>query len=190
MILAQWRARRANRFLIDQLHGKIVAVSRRPIHYIELGVPDRTDERFEMVTLYAGLVMRRLSGLPAPGPEIAREIADSVFRHFEIALREAGIGDVALSKRLKRMAEAFFGRIKAYAEALDRSDRALLTAALARNIYGVAEASAAPMAAGLARVVLACAEALERTPLETFARGEVVFPDPATALAPNEAGHG
>jgi hypothetical protein len=46
------------------------------------------------------------------------------------------------------------------------------------------------MAAGLARVVLACAEALERTPLETFARGEVVFPDLATALAPNEAGHG
>jgi cytochrome b pre-mRNA-processing protein 3 len=113
MILAQWRARRANRTLIDQLHGKIVAAARRPALYAELGVPDTYDGRFEMVALHAGLVMRRLTGLSGMGEELAQELADSVFRHFDVALREIGIGDVAVPKRLKRMAEAFYGRNKA-----------------------------------------------------------------------------
>lgn len=190
MILAHWRARRANRVLIDQLHGRIVAASRRPALYVEFGVPDRYDGRFEMVTLYAGLALRRLTGLSGIGTELAQELADSVFRHFEVALREIGVGDVAVPRRLKRMAEAFYGRNKAYADALDDDDLDRLAAALARNVYGVADASGAPAAARLARLVRATAEALDRTPLETFARGEAEFPEPTDALAGSEAGHG
>jgi len=177
MILAHWRARRSNRVLIDQLHGKIVAASRKPALYRELGVPDRYDGRFEMVTVYAGLVIRRLTGLSGVGTELAQALADCVFRHFEVALREIGVGDVAVPKRLKRMAEAFYGRSKAYSEALDRSDREALIAAVARNIYGVADPARAPMAADLAALLRATADALDRTPLEVFARGEVEFPE-------------
>ena len=110
MILAHWRARRANRKLIDQIHGKIVAAARRPALYADLGVPDTFDGRFEMVTLHAGLVMRRLMKHSDAGAELAHELADSVFRHFDVALREMGLGDIAVAKRLKRMAEAFYGR--------------------------------------------------------------------------------
>jgi cytochrome b pre-mRNA-processing protein 3 len=177
MILAQWRARRANRILIDQLHGKIVAASRRPALYSEFGVPDTFDGRFEMVTLYAGLVMRRLTPISSVGAEMAQELADSVFRHFEVALRETGVGDVAVPKRLKRMGEAFYGRIKAYGEALDASDADRLIRALARNVFGIAETVHAPMAADLAPHVRAAADALDGTPFEVFAAGEVSFPD-------------
>lgn len=190
MIFAHWRARRANRTLIDQLHGKIVAASRRPALYIELGVPDSYDGRFEMVTLYAGLVMRRLNKLSGTGAELAEALVDSVFRHFEVALREIGVGDVAVPKRLKRMAEAFYGRQKAYGEGLDARDSDLLAAALARNVYGVADVALAPAAAGLAELARATADALDQTPLETFARGEVAFPEMKRSPAQIGAGDG
>jgi cytochrome b pre-mRNA-processing protein 3 len=190
MILTQWRARRANRRLIDQLHGKIVAASRRPALYVELGAPDSYDGRFEMVTLFAGLVLRRLTKLPGIGAELADELVDSVFQHFEVALREIGIGDVGVPKRLKRMAEAFYGRNRAYGRGLDEPDWDGLAQALARNVYGVGDVALAPNACRLAQLVRATAEALDRTPLETFARGEVEFPDPTQALAAIEGGHG
>jgi cytochrome b pre-mRNA-processing protein 3 len=190
MILAQWRARRANRTLIDQLHGKIVAASRRPSLYTDLGVPDTFEGRFEMVTLFAGLVMRRLTKLSGIGTELAQELADSVFRHFDVALREIGIGDVTVPKRLKRMAESFYGRNKAYGEGLDEPGSERLASALARNVYGAGDVALAPMAVRLAQFVRSAADALDRTPLETFAAGEVEFPELKHALAGSEAGNG
>ncbi len=190
MILAHWRARRANRNLIDQIHGKIVAAARRPTLYADLGAPDTFEGRFEMVTLHAALVMRRLMKHSGAGAELAHEIGDSVFRHFDVVLRETGLGDVAVAKRLKRMAEAFYGRSKAYAEGLDDPDQERLNRALARNVYGVADVALAPSAPRLAEFVRAAADALDRTPLETFAAGEVEFPAPKRIVAETEAGHG
>jgi cytochrome b pre-mRNA-processing protein 3 len=190
MILTQWRARRTNRTLIDQLHGKIVAASRRPSHYLDLEVADTFEGRFEMVTLYSGLVIRRLTRLPGIGLELAQELTDSVFRHFEIALREIGIGDVAIPKRLKRMGEAFYGRNKAYDEGLAAAASDRLVRALARNVYGVEDLAFAPMAVRLARYVRAVADALERTPIEAFAAGNVEFPELEQDLAKSGAGHG
>jgi cytochrome b pre-mRNA-processing protein 3 len=190
MIFAQWRARRANRILIDQLHGKIVAAARRPALYADLGVPDTYEGRFEMVTLHAGLVIRRLTKLPGIGPELAQELADSVFRHFDVALREMGVSDVGVPKRIKRMAEAFYGRNKAYGEGLDEPYSDRLAGALARNVYGVEHLALAPMARNLERFVHAAVGALDQIPLETFARGEVEFPELKRGLAKTEVEHG
>src|SRR5579872_4576168 len=118
MILATWRARRANRNLIEQLHGEIVAAARRTALYADFGAPDTLDGRFEMMALHAGLALRRLTAISGLGEEIAQDLADCVFRHFDDALREIGVGDIAVPKRMKRMAEAFYGRTKAYSEGL------------------------------------------------------------------------
>jgi cytochrome b pre-mRNA-processing protein 3 len=190
MIFAQWRARRANRILIDQLHGKIVAASRRPALYMDFAVPDSYEGRFEMVTLHAGLAMRRLAKISPVGVELAQELADSVFRHFDIALREMGVSDVGVPKRIKRMAEAFYGRNKAYGEGLDAEAPDRLVEALARNVYGAADPATAPQARLLARFVRAAVEALDQVPLEIFARGEIAFPEPGALLAKAEASHG
>ncbi len=190
MILAQWRARRANRILIDQLHGKIVAAARRPALYADFEVPDTYEGRFEMVVLHSGLVMRRLTGLPGLGAELAQELADSVFRHFDVALRELGVSDVGVPKRLKKMAAAFYGRNKAYGEGLDQSPDDVLAAALARNVYGVRDVASAPPASDLARYVRATADALEQIPLETFASGDVAFPEAQRSLVSAWGAHG
>jgi cytochrome b pre-mRNA-processing protein 3 len=178
MILATWRARRANRILIEQLHDDIVSAARRPALFVGLGAPDTLDGRFEMIALHAGLAMRRLTTISGAGMEIAQELADCVFGHFDDGLREIGVGDTAVPRRMKRLAEAFYGRNAAYGEALNEQTNDRLASALARNVYGVDDVASAPKAAALARYVRACVEALDGQRLEDFAGGRVNFPKP------------
>ena len=173
MFFARWRARRANRLLIDQIHGEIVAAARAPALYREAGVADTIEGRFEMVVLYAALLVRRLLALGPQGADVAQELVDRVFRGFEDALREMAIGDAGVARRIKTMAGDFAGRSRAYAAALDSGDEAALAAALARNVYG---ASAPPEATGLARRVAAAAAALDLASFEDFAAGRFRFP--------------
>jgi len=174
MLFDRWRARRANRLLIDQIHGEIVAAARAPALYQEARVPDTLDGRFEMVALHAGLAVRRLMALGPQGADMAQELVDRVFRGFEDALREMAIGDVGVARRLKTMAGDFAGRSRAYAAALDSRDETVLAATLARNVYGAA--SPPPEAARLARRAAAAAAALDATPFEDFAGGRFRFP--------------
>ena len=103
MIFAQWRARRASKALIEQILGEIVAAARRPALYQALGVPDQIDGRFELLTLHAGLVLRRLSALGGLADAIAQDLVNSVFTHFDDTLREMGFSDIAVARRLKAM---------------------------------------------------------------------------------------
>ena len=115
MIFAQWRARRASKALIEQIQGEIVAAARRPALYAALGAPDRIDGRFELLTLHAGLVLRRLAALGGVADAIAQDLVDGLFAHFDDTLREMGFSDIAVAKRLKTMGSAFYGRNAAYA---------------------------------------------------------------------------
>jgi cytochrome b pre-mRNA-processing protein 3 len=176
MIFAQWRARRASRALIEQILGEIVAAARRPALYQALGAPDRIDCRFELLTLHAGLVLRRLAALGGVADAIAQDLVNWVFTHFDDTLREMGLSDIAVAKRLKAMGSAFYGRNAAYAAALDDGSPADLAMALARNVYGAAGDEAEPKAEALARYVVSLDAALAAIPLEAFATGRFRFP--------------
>ncbi len=176
MIFAQWRARRASRAVIEQILGEIVAAARRPALYQALGAPDRVDGRFELLTLHAGLVLRRLGRLGGLGDAMAQDLVNSVFLHFDDTLREMGLSDIAVAKRLKAMGGAFYGRNAAYAAALDEGATARLAAALARNVYGAADHDGAPKAGALAFYSASLDAALAAIPIEAFANGLFRFP--------------
>jgi cytochrome b pre-mRNA-processing protein 3 len=176
MIFPQWRARRASKAVIEQIRGEIVAAARRPALYADLGVPDRIDGRFELLTLHAGLVLRRLAALGGLADAIAQELVNSVFVHFDDTLREMGMSDISVAKRLKAMGGAFYGRNAAYAAALDYGSIAALAAALARNVYGAAGQDAAPKAEALAHYIASLDATLATVPIETFAAGRFRFP--------------
>src|SRR5580700_10941612 len=152
MIFAQWRARRASRALIEQILGEIVAAARRPALYQALAAPDRVADA------------------------IAQDLVNCVFTHFDDTLREMGLSDIAVAKRLKAMGSAFYGRNAAYAAALDDGSPADLARALARNVYGAAGGEAEPKAEALARYVASLDAALAAIPLEAFATGRFRFP--------------
>jgi cytochrome b pre-mRNA-processing protein 3 len=179
--LARWKprlfGRPSNRRLIDRLHGEIVAAARNRVLFSDFGIEDTFEGRFESVVLHAALVLRRLRALPDPGPDMAQDLADALFRNFEVALREIGVGDSNVPKRMKAMAEAFLGRGLAYDEAL-REDKADLEAALKRNVY-----AGRKDARQLAAYVLLAEAALAEAGIEAFTMGPVPFPETSVILA-------
>ncbi len=101
---------------------------------------------------------------------------NSLFSHFDDTLREVGLSDIGVAKRLKVMGSAFYGRNGAYAAALDGGSSADLAAALARNVYGAADREAAPKAEALACHVASLDAALAAVPIEAFTAGRFRFP--------------
>ena len=178
MFLARWRHRRANRVLIDQIHGEIVAAARAPELFAGFDVPDDLDGRFEMMTLHAGLALRRLDAFGDRATDLAQAVLDRVFEGFDDALRELAISDAGVTKRLKSMLSSFHGRNKVYGEALTAGDDEALAAALAKNAYRAGADRATPASRGLAKRVSQIARALEAVPLEAFAEGRFHFPRP------------
>jgi cytochrome b pre-mRNA-processing protein 3 len=112
-----------------------VTAARDPCVYAAHGVPDTLDGRFDMIGLYAFLLIDRLRFLPEPGPRLAQAVFDAMFSDMDKALREMGVGDLSVGRRVRTMWEAFHGRARAYEAALHSADPAALPAALARNIW-------------------------------------------------------
>jgi cytochrome b pre-mRNA-processing protein 3 len=159
------------RRVMDGLYARIAGASREPELYLRLGVPDTGEGRFESLTLHVVLVLRRLRGLPAPADDVAQDLVDLTFSQIDAALREMGIGDVAVPKRMKALARAFYGRAASYDAALDAGDMALLAAALARNVLGRDGASAD----GLALYARMAEEGLARLDLDAILSDTPLF---------------
>jgi len=157
-----------------QLYATAVAAARAPFSYTDLGVPDTLDGRFDLVGLHTFLLIHRLKAEPPPGPALSQAVFDAMFSDMDINLREMGVSDMSIGKRVKAMWEAFHGRASVYAAALDANDMAALEAALARNIWRGAPAPDGS-AAALARLAVAQLACLNTQPLATLTRGEVRF---------------
>jgi cytochrome b pre-mRNA-processing protein 3 len=114
------------------LYEAIVAAARQPRFYAEMGVPDTVDGRFDMIALHMFLVLDRLND---GSLETARQsLTDVFFRDMDRSLREMGVGDLSVGKKVRKMAEAFYGRLLAYKKAASEGEQSLASA-LARNIY-------------------------------------------------------
>jgi cytochrome b pre-mRNA-processing protein 3 len=161
-----------------QLYGAAVATARAPWFFAELGVPDTLDGRFDLVGLHVSLLIRRLRRDPdRRGPALAQAVFDAMFADMDVNLREMGVGDLSVGKRVRAMWEAFHGRAQAYEAALDAGDAAALAAALQRNVWRT-EGAATPEADRLAAHALRAAAALAPQPIAALLRGEARFPAP------------
>jgi len=157
-----------------QLYATTVGAARDPYLYTDCGVPDTLDGRFDLIGLHAFLLIHRLTREPEPGPALAQAVFDAMFSDMDINLRELGVSDLAVGRKVKAMWEAFHGRSRAYAEALDADDDAGLAAAIARNVWRGAEPPPGS-AEALVRIARAQSRHLMAQPLETLARGTVAF---------------
>jgi cytochrome b pre-mRNA-processing protein 3 len=169
----------ANWKITDALYEQIVAAARQPLLYAEWNVPDTPLGRFEMIALHVFLVLHRLRGEAGDARDVAQNLTDTFFADVEHSIRELGIGDLGVPKRMKKLARMFYGRAVAYGEAIDRDDRASLAAALARNVRPD-EASWA-QAAELAGYALAVHRGLASQPLSGLTSGRIEFPVAALA---------
>ena len=172
---------------IAALYGVIVAQARKPAFYREFGVPDTANGRLEMIILHAVLVLSRLEAEGGP----VRSLGQALFDHFcadiDANLREMGVGDMAVPRKMKAIAEAFYGRKRAYDAALAAPGLDQLAAALARNIHA-GEAADRAGAARLAAYVRAAVATLAAIDGAALRRGAIAFPDPTASAVPEPAG--
>jgi cytochrome b pre-mRNA-processing protein 3 len=153
-----------------------VAAARQPYFYSDLEVPDSPLGRYEMLSLHVYLFVRRIKGRSPALKAIGQEVTDEFFRDVDHSLRELGIGDSGVPKRMKKLVRMFYGRIESYDKALESNDQPALVAALARNVRPDSDnwSGAATLAHYVERVV----RSLENQPDEVLASGKVIFPDP------------
>jgi cytochrome b pre-mRNA-processing protein 3 len=129
MIVAlKQRRRRAE--TAAQLCAAVSRRAREPVFYREFRVADSIDGRFDVVALHAWLVLERLQ--ETGETVLAQAFVDRLFAGFDQALREQGAGDIGMSRRMKKMAGAFYGRLRAYSESGEEGG---LAAAILRNFY-------------------------------------------------------
>src|SRR5271156_1748460 len=124
------RRRAETRKASDTLLAGTIARARLPVFYEKLGVPDTIDGRFDLLVFHAWLVLDRLTQQGADA--LSQSLVDGLFVQFDEALREQGAGDMGMGRRMTKMADAFFGRLKAYREAADEKT---LADAIVRNLY-------------------------------------------------------
>ena len=168
--------RRARRERIGfSLYTAAVTAARDPYLFTAVGVPDTLDGRFDIIGVYAFLAIQRLKREPEPGPELAQSLFDAMFSDMDINLRELGVSDMSVGKRVRAMWEAFHGRALAYSQAMEAGDIPALEAALARNIWRGAAPPSEGAAASLARMVQAQEACLTAQTLERLREGEIRF---------------
>jgi cytochrome b pre-mRNA-processing protein 3 len=164
------------------LYTASVTAARDPLYFEQLGVPDTLDGRFDLVGLFVALLIHRLRTHPAPGPALAQAVFDAMFADMDFNLRELGVGDLSVGKRMRDMWEAFHGRAIAYETPVAAGDVPALAEALARNVWrGAAPAGAAR---ALAMAAMAQDRVLAAQTLAGFTAGHVRFLPAREALAP------
>lgn len=158
------------------LYAALVAQARSPYFYRECRVPDSLDGRFEMVLLHLFLTLRRLKAEGGEEGLFQRALVEAFFDDMDRSLREMGVSDTGVGKRIKRMAAAFYGRMQAYEQSFQAGD-AEFAEALSRNVYGTVEAGeeGAHGAARLAAYAKASAARLESEPTAGFYEGIIAF---------------
>lgn len=154
------------------VYEAIVAAARHPLPYAKWGVPDTLDGRFDLIILHAYLVLNRLKG---EDRSFRQDLVDALFRDMDRAMRDLGVSDVSVGKKVRKMAEVFYGRISAYDQAMTGS-AGELEDVIRRNIF--ADAEDASGVAALARYMREAGEDLARQPVAGIVAGEVRLKEP------------
>jgi cytochrome b pre-mRNA-processing protein 3 len=171
---ARWLQPPVHRERAERLYSQVVAQARRAEFYRDCGVPDTLDGRFDMILLISVLVLRRLRREGDDGGRVGQAYFDAMMDDMDRSLREMGVGDLSVGRRVKAMARAFYGRAKAYETALGADDDVPLRAALRGNLFATTEPGDGTLAA-VAAYVRREAAALETQSGTSLVAGVVEF---------------
>ncbi|MCP8882503.1 ubiquinol-cytochrome C chaperone [Devosia sp. XJ19-1] len=171
MILSLFRKKTATE-PVYAVYSSIVAQSRQPVFYTDMAVPDTVTGRFDMISLHLALLFRRLRHGPENAKVFSQAVFDLFFKDMDRSLREMGVTDLGVPKKIQKMGNIFFGLLAAMNEAMDRNDADALAGVLARNIF---DGEDTPQLRALADYVFARDAELASQSLDTIIGGNVHF---------------
>ncbi len=157
-----------------RIYVAAVEQARQPAFYAVLEVPDTLEGRFEVISAHIHLVLRRLGTEDEAAQALGQRVFDVMFADMDQSLRELGVGDLSVAKRVKFLAQSFYGRAAAYDEGYAQGD-VVLRDALERNLYATTEPAPAAVGA-VAAYLRAAADRLGDQPLAEISAGRLDFP--------------
>ena len=120
----------------DTLLMQVNSYARNPKYFGDDKVTDDPDGRFELITLFSVAYFTALSGRDEFSSRISQKLFDKIFKSFDDALRDLGVGDLSVGKRVRRLAEGFYGRQVSYKNAIEADDWAMFEDKIALNVFG------------------------------------------------------
>lgn len=157
------------------VYSAIVAQSRREIFYAQWGVPDTLTGRFDMISLHAALVFRRLRSSEQATKAFSQSVFDCFFHDMDRSLREMGVGDLSVPKRIEKMGSLFYGLLSSLSTALETGDRAALEGVVKRNFQ---EGKEHPALAAFTDYILLNDDILSTQSVQDIMAGKLTFGDP------------
>jgi cytochrome b pre-mRNA-processing protein 3 len=155
----------------ESLYRAIVTAARQPHFYREWGVPDTVDGRFDMIVLHLFLILDRFRPVPDTA-DLAQDLTDAFFSDMDRSLREMGVGDLSVGKKIRKMAEACYGRFEAYRRTIEQGG-AELADVVRRNVYAGAPDDAG--AEALADWMMAARKSLAAQDVTRISAGEITW---------------
>jgi cytochrome b pre-mRNA-processing protein 3 len=168
------KPRMPSRGTIEAIYGMIVTQAREPLFYRDLGVPDTVNGRFDLLVLHLWMMLRRVRPM-AGGAGLSQALFDRFCDDMDANLREMGVGDLTVPKRMQAFGEAFYGRAAAYDLALTAGDEPLAQA-LCKNILNGEHIDKARRLAAYAEAAIAALASLDEA---AVLGGSWKFPAPA-----------
>jgi cytochrome b pre-mRNA-processing protein 3 len=171
--MLQWLKRRTETGRrASELYGSVVAAARRPFFYEGIGVPDTPNGRFELIALHLFLVLESIKDRGQAERDLTQRTIERFVTDMDDCMREMGVGDIAVPKKVKRAAAVFCERVATYRGRLAEITSEGLEASLRNDVFAGAPCDKIRVAA-LARYVRGAASALRGQPIAAFiASGE------------------
>ena len=178
-------SRAKDRLKAGELYGRVVAAARQPAFYAAMGVPDTPEGRFEMVSLMLFLGLDRLQTAGEGSEKLQQLTIEHFVTDMDDCLREMGVGDLTVPKKVRRAAGAFYERSGAYRDGLNDPAPAALREALSRYAYaGRGNEADINQLTGYVRLVRGALTAISDV---AAGNGELIFP---VAALENGGSHG
>lgn len=173
-MLSYFKNRKRLKAQASEIYGRVVAQARRREFYEGLGVPDTPEGRLEAIVAHLVLVIRRLRRDGEAGNRLARAMAEAFVTDMDDCMREMGVGDLTVPRKVKKAAGALWDRAHAYGPALDGGEHEALARLLATHVT----AGEMDKAQRFAGYMLEADSVLGRQPSEALLGEGAQFPVP------------
>ena len=158
------------------LYKLIVEQARTKAFYLDLKVPDTIDGRFELIVLHFFLLERRLDKKIKKDQLIYKELLEIIYKDFDMSLREMGVGDLSVGKKIYHMTEAFSGRIVAYRNA-SKKNKTEVIKSLKKNVYGTTKDISKNQLNILAKYFLESLKVINNDIIDSVPKNNAIFLD-------------